>query len=408
MSLDVYTVRNDFPALGQLVHGHYPLVYLDNAATTLKPRPVVDAMTQYYRVDTGNIHRGVHQLSQHATEKYENTRTTVARFIQADSPDNIVFTSGTTAAINMVAQGYVRKRLDPGDEIVITHMEHHSNIVPWQMLCEQTGAILKVAPVDDQGAVCLDAYDALLTRRTRFVSLAYVSNALGTVNPVERMIDMAHARDIAVLVDAAQAVSTLPVDVSTLNCDFLAFSGHKLYGPTGVGVLYGKAESLEQMDPVFGGGDMVLSVSFEKTMYNRIPNRFEAGTPPIAEVIGLGAAIDYVVGIGVDHLANHARFLMHYTQDALADIPGVRLIGTSPDKTGIVSFVLEEAHAHDIGTILDSLGVAIRVGHHCAQPIMQRFGIAATARASFALYNTPADVDHLIAAVHKVREVFVS
>ena len=407
MSLDVYTVRNDFPALGQLIHGHYPLVYLDNAATTLKPRQVVEAMTQYYRVDTGNIHRGVHQISQRATEKYERTRATVQRFIRAGSPDNIVFTSGTTAAINMVAQGYVKKSLTPGDEILITHLEHHANIVPWQMLCEQTGAVLKVVPVDDHGAVHMEAYEALLTSRTRFVSLTYVSNALGTVNPIDRMIALAHDRDICVLVDAAQAVSTLPVDVTAMDCDFLAFSGHKLYGPTGVGVLYGKTAALEQMDPVFGGGDMILSVTFEKTVYNRIPARFEAGTPPIAEVIGLGAAIEFLTDVGMEHVANHARFLMHYAQDALEDIPGVRIIGTSPDKTAIVSFVMEDAHAHDIGTIMDSLGVAIRAGHHCAQPIMQRFGIAATARASFGLYNTQADVDHLIAAVHRVKEVFV-
>ncbi|MCF7972399.1 MAG: cysteine desulfurase [Phycisphaerae bacterium] len=406
MGLDVYTVLNDFPALGQLVHGHYPLVYLDNAATTLKPRQVMDAMNQYYRVDTGNIHRGVHQLSQHATEKYEKTRTTVQRFIQAESPDNIVFTSGTTASINMVAQGYVRKRLSPGDEILITHMEHHANIVPWQMLCEQTGAVLKVAPIDDEGNVLLEAYEHLLTDRTRFVSVGYVSNALGTVNPIDAMIALAHARGVAVLVDAAQAVATLPVDVKALDCDFLAFSGHKLYGPTGVGVLYGKAEALAEMDPVFGGGDMILSVTFEKTLYNRIPARFEAGTPPIAEVIGLGAAIDYVTEIGMAHVASHERGLMQDAQEALQAIPGVRIIGTSPDKAGIVSFVMDGAHPHDIGTILDSLGVAIRAGHHCAQPVMQRFGIAATARVSFGLYNTQADVDHLIAAVNKVREIF--
>jgi cysteine desulfurase/selenocysteine lyase len=406
MSLDVYTVINDFPALGQLLHGHYPLVYLDNAATTLKPRQVLDAMTQYYRVDTGNIHRGVHQLSEHATEKYETTRATVQRFIRAASPDNIVFTSGTTASVNMVAQGYVKKLLSPGDEILITHLEHHSNIVPWQMLCTQTGAVLKVAPIDDQGDVLLDAYQDLLTDRTRFASLTYVSNALGTINPIESMIAMAHARGVSVLVDAAQAVSTLPVDVAALDCDFLAFSGHKLYGPTGVGVLYGKAEALAQMDPVFGGGDMILSVTFEETLYNRIPARFEAGTPPIAEVIGLGRAIEYITDIGMTHVASHAHSLQHYAQDALQDIAGVRIIGTSPNKTAIVSFVLDRAHPHDIGTILDSLGVAIRAGHHCAQPVMHRFGIAATARASFGLYNTQADVDHLIAAVHKVRETF--
>jgi cysteine desulfurase/selenocysteine lyase len=406
MSLDVYTVINDFPALGQLLHGHYPLVYLDNAATTLKPRQVLDAMTQYYRVDTGNIHRGVHQLSEHATEKYETTRATVQRFIRAASPDNIVFTSGTTASVNMVAQGYVKKLLSPGDEILITHLEHHSNIVPWQMLCTQTGAVLKVAPIDDQGDVLLDAYQDLLTDRTRFASLTYVSNALGTINPIESMIAMAHDRGVSVLVDAAQAVSTLPVDVAALDCDFLAFSGHKLYGPTGVGVLYGKAEALAQMDPVFGGGDMILSVTFEETLYNRIPARFEAGTPPIAEVIGLGRAIEYITDIGMTHVASHAHSLQHYAQDALQDIAGVRIIGTSPNKTAIVSFVLDRAHPHDIGTILDSLGVAIRAGHHCAQPVMHRFGIAATARASFGLYNTQADVDHLIAAVHKVRETF--
>jgi len=400
-------VAQDFPALAQTIHGQYPLVYLDNAATTFKARPVIDAINHHYSRESANIHRGVHTLSQVATERYEAARTSVQTFIGAKQVENIVFTSGTTAAINMVAHGFVRKRLSPGDEILITEMEHHSNIVPWQMLREQTGVQLKVAPINDLGEVRLDAFEELLSPRTKMVSIGYVSNALGTINPVKQMVAMAHRVGAPVLVDAAQAVATIPVNVTDLDCDFLAFSGHKIFGPTGTGVLYGKQAILEQMDPVFGGGDMILSVTFEKTVYNRIPYRFEPGTPHIAGVIGLGAAIDYVKVIGIETIAVHDRKLAHLAAEQLSDIPGVRLIGEAADKTSIASFVLEHAHPHDIGTILDNHGVAIRAGHHCAQPVMQHFGVDATARASFSLYNTERDIDCLIEAVLKVKEVFV-
>ena len=407
MNWDVQQLRADFPALSQKIRGEHPLVYLDSAATTLKPRPVIVALNQYYQRESANVHRGVHTLSELATEKYEATRSKVQQFIGAAQSSEIVFTSGTTGAINLVAQGYVRKTLAPFDEIVITEMEHHSNIVPWQMLCRQTGAVLKVAPMNDAGELMLKDYQALLNERTRFVSLVYVSNSLGTINPIKTLVALAHQQGIPVLVDAAQAAASVPLDVQDLGCDFLAFSGHKLFGPTGVGVLYGKMAVLEQMDPVMGGGDMILSVSFDKTTFNRIPYRFEAGTPHVAGVIGLGAAIDYVTNIGMDHIAAHDQKLARSAAQRLGAIPGVQIIGQARAKTAVTSFTIEHAHPHDIGSILDAHGIAIRAGHHCTQPVMQHFGVPATARASFSLYNTEQDIDRLIAAVLKVKEVFV-
>lgn len=407
MNWDLHQIRSDFPALSQKIGGEFPLVYLDSAATTFKPRPVIVALNQYYQRETANIHRGVHTLSELATEKYEAARSKVQQFVGAAQASEIVFTSGTTAAINLVAQGYVRKILEPGDEIVITEMEHHSNIVPWQMLCKQTGAVLKVAPMNDAGELVLKDYQALLSKRTRFVSLVYVSNSLGTINPVKSLVALAHQQGIAVLVDAAQAAATVPLDVQDLDCDFLAFSGHKVFGPTGVGVLYGKMAALEQMDPVIGGGDMILSVTFDKTTFNRIPYRYEAGTPHVAGAIGLGAALDYVTNIGMDHVAAHDQKLARNAAQRLSVIPGVRVIGQAQAKTAVTSFVVEHAHPHDIGTILDAHGIAIRAGHHCTQPVMQHYGLPATARASFSLYNTEQDIDRLVAAVLKVKGVFV-
>jgi cysteine desulfurase / selenocysteine lyase len=407
MRWDRQKIKADFPALSQNIRGEYPLVYLDSAATTLKPRPVIVALNQYYQRETANVHRGVHTLSELATEKYEATRSKVKQFIGGAQSSEIVFTSGTTAAINLVAQGYLRKRLEPGDEIVITEMEHHANIVPWQMLCKQSGAVLKVAPMNDKGELVLPDFQALLNGRTKFVSLVHVSNSLGTINPIKSMVALAQQQGVPVLVDAAQAAATIPIDVLDLGCDFLAFSGHKLFGPTGVGVLYGKMAALEQMDPVVGGGDMILSVSFDKTTFNRIPYRFEAGTPHIAGVIGLGAAIDYVTSIGMEHIAAHDQKLARSAAQRLSAIPGVRVIGQASAKTAVCSFVVEHAHPHDIGTILDAHGVAIRAGHHCTQPVMQHYGIPATARVSFSLYNTEQDIDRLIVAVAKVKEVFV-
>lgn len=407
MAWSPHSIQSDFPALGQEIHPGKTLVYLDNAATTLKPTPVVQALERYYLHETANIHRGVHTLSQMATERYEAVRTKVQAFLNAPRATEVVFTGGTTAAINLVAQGYVRPRLEPGDEILITHMEHHSNIVPWQMLREQTGCVLKVAPIDDDGQLDMEAFADMMGPRTRFVSVVHVSNSLGTINPVREMVALAHAQGIPVLVDGAQAVATLPVDLGELDCDFFAFSGHKLFGPTGVGVLWGKQALLEEMQPVTGGGDMILSVTFAKTTYNRIPQRFEAGTPHIAGVLGLGAALDYVTHLGMEAVAAHDQQLTRYASECLQNVRGVRLVGTARQKTAIVSFVVEDVHPHDIGTILDTEGVAIRAGHHCTQPVMDRFGVPATARASFSIYNTEQDVDRLIAAVTKVREVFV-
>jgi len=401
---DVDAVRQDFPALHQLVHGR-PLVYLDNAATTQKPRAVIDAISHYYSTDNSNVHRGVHLLSVRATDAYEGARESVRQFLHAESEREILFVRGTTEAVNLVARCFVRERLQPGDEVLVTGLEHHSNIVPWQLVCEDAGAHLVHVPITDRGDVDLDDFRARLTPRTRFVALAWVSNALGTVNPVHEMIAAAHAAGIPVLLDAAQAVPHFAVDVQAIDCDFLAFSGHKLYGPTGIGVLYGKRALLEAMPPWQGGGDMIRSVTFEKSEWNRLPWKFEAGTPDIAGAIGLAAAIRYVGALGLDAIAAHEAALLHHAAATLGSIPRVRLIGTAAHRAGVVSFVIDGVHPHDIGTVLDREGVAIRTGHHCAQPVMDRFGIPATARASFGLYNTSAEIDALGAAVRKTIEM---
>lgn len=397
--------RADFPILATRVHGK-PLVYLDNAATTQKPLAVIEAESLYYRRDNANVHRGVHVLSQRATDAYEAARGKVRHLINARRAEEIIFVRGTTEAINLVAQSYGRDRLGPGDEIILSVMDHHSNIVPWQILCEQTGAQLRIIPVNDAGELDMEAYQGLLNAHTKLVTLVHVSNALGSVNPVHAIIEQAHARGVPVLLDGAQAVAHLQVDVQALDCDFYAFSGHKLYGPTGIGVLYGKAALLDAMPPYQGGGDMIRAVSFEGTTYNTLPFKFEAGTPNIAGVIGLGAAVDYVMKIGLDTIAAHEHALLGYATQALAAIPGLRIVGTAREKTGILSFLLEGAHPHDIGSILDRHGVAIRAGHHCTMPLMQRFGVSATARASFALYNTREEVDKLVTAIHHARELF--
>lgn len=403
---DVYAIRKDFPILKQQVHGK-PLVYLDNAATTQKPQAVIDTLVHYYRSENSNIHRGVHALSERATEAYERARTTVASFLNARDASEIIFVRGTTEAINLVAQTYGRTNIGAGDEVIISAMEHHSNIVPWQILCQQQGAHLRVAPINDDGELPVEELERTLSPRTKLIAIAHVSNALGTINPVDEVIALAHARNIPVLIDGAQACPHLAVDVRGLDCDFYAFSGHKIYGPTGVGVLYGKSELLDSMPPYQGGGDMIASVTFEKTVYNRLPHRFEAGTPNIAGVIGLGAALEYVNAIGLENIAAREHQLLTYANAALSSIPGLRLIGTARDKAAVLSFVLEGVHPHDIGTILDQAGIAIRTGHHCAQPVMDRFGVPATARASLGVYNTTEEIDALIAGIHRVREVFV-
>ena len=402
---DVEAVRRDFPILQQTVHGH-PLAYLDNAATTQKPTAVLKALADYYAHDNANIHRGVHELSQRATASYEAARETVRAFLNAAATREVLFVRGTTEAINLVAQSFAGSRLGEGDEILLTHMEHHSNIVPWQMVCEAKKARLKVVPVDDRGDLILEEYERLLSPRTRLVSVVHLSNALGTINPIKEMIQRAHRRGVPVLVDGAQAAARIKVDVRDLDCDFYAFSGHKLYGPTGIGVLYGKAEHLEAMPPYMGGGDMISSVTFEKTLYNKLPNKFEAGTPHVAGVIGLAAAVDYLERLGIPAVAAHEDDLLRRATRAVAGIPGLRVIGTTPRKAGILSFVMEGIHPHDLGTVLDQQGIAIRAGHHCTQPLMERFGIPATARASFALYNTAGEVDALVEGLSRVREVF--
>lgn len=404
VAFDIEKIRDDFPILKQKVHGK-PLVYLDNAATTQKPRSVIETISRYYEEENSNIHRGVHHLSERATHDYECARCKVRYFLNAEDEREIVFVRGATEGINLVAQSYGR-RFKKGDEVLISAMEHHSNIVPWQMLCEATGAVLKVAPINDSGEMLLDEFGKLLTRKTRLVAVTYVSNALGTVNPVRQIIQMAHQQEVPVLVDGAQAVAHAKVDVRDLDCDFFVFSSHKMYGPTGVGILYGKAALLEDMPPYQGGGDMISAVSFEKTIYNRLPYKFEAGTPHISGGIGLSAAVDYVNGIGLDNIAAYEQSLLKYATESLLQIKGLRIIGTAREKAAVVSFVLEHAHPHDIGTILDQEGVAIRAGHHCAQPVMQRYGVSATARASFGLYNTRAEIDALVTAIQKVREVF--
>ena len=397
--------RADFPILNAKVHGK-PLVYLDNAATTQKPLSVIEAEREYYCHYNANVHRGIHNLSQRATNAYEDARARVQHLINAASSNEIIFVRGTTEAINLVAQSYGRSHLQLGDEIILSRMEHHSNIVPWQMLCRQSGARLRVIPVDDNGELQTNEFRNLLNEHTRLVALTHVSNALGTINPVEDIIKLAHQHDVPVLLDGAQAVAHLAVDVQKLDCDFYAFSGHKLYGPTGIGVLYGKAALLDAMPPYQGGGDMIRTVSFEETSYNTLPYKFEAGTPNIAGVIGLGAAVEYVRGIGFAAITAHEKELLTYATPLLAAVPGLTIIGNAREKTGILSFVQEGIHPHDIGTILDRQGVAIRSGHHCTMPLMEYFGIPATARASFALYNTRQEVDVLVAAVHKAREVF--
>jgi cysteine desulfurase/selenocysteine lyase len=406
VAFDVARIREDFPILAQQVHGK-PLVYLDNAATTQKPEAVIDAVSRYYAMDNANVHRGLHQLSERATEAYEGARRKIQRFINAADVREIIFVRGSTEGINLVAQSYGRAHLGAGDEILITAMEHHSNIVPWQMLCEEKGARLRVAPIDDDGELLMEDYERLLTPKTKLVAAAHVSNALGTVNPIRRLIELAHRNNIPVLVDGAQAAPHIKIDVRGLDADFYVFSSHKVFGPTGMGVLYGKARLLEVMPPYQGGGDMILAVTFEKTTYNALPYKFEAGTPHIAGAIGMGAAIDYVEGIGLDAIAAYEKDLLAYATAKVSAIEGVRIIGTAKEKTGVISFVMDGAHAHDVGTILDQEGVAIRTGHHCAMPIMERFGVPATARASLAFYNTKEEIDALVAAMRKVREVFV-
>ncbi len=403
--LEVDRIRRDFPILKQQIHGK-PLVYLDNAATTQKPLAVIEAISRYYELENSNIHRGVHFLSEQASRHYEEARSKVTHFLNAAHDHEIVFVRGATEGINLVAQSYGRKFIKPGDEIILTEMEHHSNIVPWQILCEQVGARLRIVPINEKGELLLDEYAKLLNERTGLVSVGHVSNALGTINPVRQIIKLAHQWNVPVLVDGAQAVPHLKVDVQELDCDFYVFSGHKLYGPTGIGVLYGKAKFLEVMPPYQGGGDMIRSVTFEKTLYNTIPFKFEAGTPHIAGGIGLGAAIDYVSGIGLDKISAYEEELLHYATDALSTVKGVNIIGTAKEKAAVLSFVMEGVHPHDIGTILDHEGVAIRTGHHCAQPVMQHFGIPASARVSMAFYNTKYELDIMTRAVQKVRAMF--
>ncbi len=402
---DVQRARADFPALHQDVHGK-PLVYLDNAASTHKPQVVIDTLTKFYGSQYSNVHRGVHHLSQVATDLYENSRRTIQGFLNAKQEEEIVFVRGTTEAINLVAQTYGRSELSADDEVIISEIEHHANIVPWQMICEEKGARLRVIPMDDHGELDIDAYEEMLCDRTKIVAVTHVSNALGTVTPVHDIIRLAHARGIPVLLDGAQSAQHMHVDVQELDCDFYTMSAHKIYGPTGIGVLYGKKELLDRMPPYQGGGDMILSVTMEKTLYNEVPFKFEAGTPNIAGAIGFAAALNYFRGFDIKALAAHEEDLLQYATGQLQDIDAVRIIGTAANKASVVSFTLCAVHPHDIGTILDQHGIAIRAGHHCAQPVMQHFGIPATARASFSFYNTREDVDVLVDGVHQVLEVF--
>jgi cysteine desulfurase/selenocysteine lyase len=402
---DVASIRGDFPILRRQVHGK-PLVYLDNASTTQKPQVVIDAMVRHYTEANANVHRGVHALSEQATASYEAARHTIRAFVNAAALEEIVFVRGTTEGINLVAHAYGRAQVHAGDEILVSEMEHHSNIVPWQILCGERQARLRVIPITDDGELRLDAYEQLLNDRTRLVAVAHVSNALGTVNPIREMVRLAHERGIPVLVDGAQAVAHMPVDVQALGCDFYAFSGHKALGPTGIGVLYGRAALLDAMGPYQGGGDMIRSVTFERTSYNDLPYRFEAGTPHVAGAIGLAAAVDYLTGIGLDRIAAYEHDLCGYATKALAGIPGLRITGTARDKAGILAFVLAALHPHDIGTIVDRSGIAVRAGHHCCQPLMARLGVTATVRASLALYNTREEIDALVGALNDVREVF--
>jgi cysteine desulfurase / selenocysteine lyase len=402
--LDVERVREDFPILRRQVRGRR-LVYLDNAATTQKPQAVLDAIAGYYTTTNANVHRGVHLLSELATEAHEAARAKVRAFLNARAAREIVFTRNSTEAINLVAHAFGRWRVGPGDEVVITAMEHHSNIVPWQLLCEERGARLRVAPINDAGELLLDALDGLIGPRTRLLSVTHMSNALGTINPIQSIVRLAHAKGVPVLVDGSQAAYHMPVDVQALDCDFYVATGHKLYGPTGIGVLYGREAILEEMPPFLGGGDMIRSVTFEKSTWNDLPYKFEAGTPDIAGAIGLGAALDYIGRVGLVNIARHEQDLLAYASTALEGIPGARIIGTARKKASILSFIVDGVHPHDIGTIVDRHGVAIRTGHHCAQPVMDRFGVPATARASFAMYNTREEVETLIDALHDVRSI---
>ena len=405
MSYDVARVRKDFPILGRTVHGK-PLAYLDNAASSQKPHAVIEAISSYYSTTHANIHRAVHTLCEEATAAYEGSRARLASFVGSAEPREVVFVRGATEAINLVAQAFARPRLSPGDEVLISYLEHHSNIVPWQVVCRQTGAVLRVAPIDERGQIVLEEYERLLGPRTRVVALAHVSNALGTVNPVAEMVRMAREHGAHVLIDGAQAAPHLPIDVAALDCDFYVLSGHKMYGPTGIGVLWARGRLLEEMEPYETGGEMIRSVSFEGTTYNDVPHKFEAGTPHIAGAVGLGAAADYLAGLGLEALARHEDDLLAYATECLREVPGLRLIGTAEHKAGVVSFVLADIHPHDAGTILDREGVAVRTGHHCAQPAIEFFGIPATVRASFGAYNTREEIDQLVRGLHAVLEVF--
>ena len=402
--LDIEALRADFPILAQEIAGR-PLAYLDNAATAQKPNAVIEAIDRYYRETNANIHRGVHTLAERATAQYEGARERVARFVNAAEPREIVFTRGCTESVNLVAQSFLRPRLAAGDEIVLSEMEHHSNIVPWQMVAEQTGARLRVVPIDDRGELDMDRYAELLGERTRLVAIGHVSNALGTINPVARIIELAHERDIPVLVDGAQSVPHFAVDVRTLGADFYCFSGHKMFGPTGIGVLYGRGELLDAMPPYQGGGEMISRVSFDGTEFNVVPHKFEAGTPNIAGAIGLGAAVDYLERLGLERVAAHEEDVLDYAHRRAREVEGLRIIGEAREKAGVLSFVIDGVHPNDLGMLIDQEGVAIRTGHHCAMPAMEHFGVAGTARASFAFYNTRADVDRLIDGIHKVRDI---
>jgi cysteine desulfurase / selenocysteine lyase len=404
-AFDVHRIRQDFPILSTDVRGK-PLVYLDNAATSQKPRAVIDALVRYYEHENGNIHRGVHHLSELATRLYDETRETARRFFNARRSHELIFTRGTTEGINLVASSFGQVFVRAGDEIIVSHMEHHSNIVPWQLLCERTGATLRVIPVTEEGELDLEAFERLLSERTRLVSVVHVSNSLGTINPVERVVAIAHARGIPVLLDGAQAAPHLRVDLQALDCDFFVCSGHKMLGPTGVGILYGKESWLDRMPPYQGGGDMIDTVSFDKTTYAKLPSKFEAGTPSIGDVVALRAAFEYLESVGLDAIAAHEHDLLEYATPRVAEIPGVRLVGTAKRKAGVLSFVMDCAHPHDIGTVLDGEGIAVRAGHHCTQPLMRRLGLPSTARASFYLYNTRDEVDALVRGIHAVRRVF--
>jgi len=404
--LTVQCRRADFPILQQTVHAK-PLVYLDSAATSQKPRVVIDAIARFYTEECANVHRGVYALSERATQAYDEARAAVQRFVNARAPREIVFVRGTTEAINLVAHSFARTRLQPDDEIIVSAMEHHANIVPWQLVCQERGAVLRVVPITDDGELVLQDYERLLGPRTKMVAITHVSNALGTVNPVGQIVAMAHARNVPVLIDGAQAAPHLRLDVQALGCDFYAFSGHKVYGPTGIGVLYGKAGLLEAMPPYQAGGNMIRSVTFERTTFNDIPERFEAGTPHIAGALGLGAALDYVGAVGLDAIAAYERELLVYATQALAAIPGVRVIGTARQKVSILSFVVDGVHPHDVATVLDREGIAVRAGHHCAQPLMHRLGLQATTRASLAFYNTRDEIDALAAGIERAREMLV-